>query len=135
MFNQITLVGRLTADPEIKHTQQGVPVTNFTLAVDRKFSKKDEADFIPVVAWRQLAEICNEYLHKGKQVLISGSLQTRLYEDSNGQKRKAFDVVADEMKMLGPNTNQGGKPAQKDHSPEEAVQAAVEAFSDEDIPF
>lgn len=99
-MNKVILIGRLTADPELRYTPSGAPVANFTVAVDRKFSKQDETDFIPVVAWRRLAEICNEFLHKGKLVAVEGRLQTRTYEDKDGQRRKAFEVVADEMQML-----------------------------------
>lgn len=107
-MNKIILIGRLTADPELRYTPSGAPVANFTLAVDRKFSKNDETDFIPVVAWRRLAEICNEFLHKGKLVAVEGRLQTRSYEDKEGQRRKAFEVVADEMQML--DRSGGGAP-------------------------
>lgn len=109
-LNKIILVGRLTADPELRYTPSGAPVANFTLAVDRKFSKADETDFIPVVAWRRLAEICNEFLNKGKLVAVEGRLQTRTYEDRDGQRRKAFEVVADDMQMLdrGPGGGGGG---------------------------
>jgi single-strand DNA-binding protein len=107
-LNKIILIGRLTADPELRYTPSGAPVANFTLAVDRKFSKNDETDFIPVVAWRRLAEICNEFLHKGKLVAVEGRLQTRSYEDREGQRRKAFEVVADEMQMLDRGAGAGG---------------------------
>lgn len=83
-------------------------MANFTIAVDRKFSKNDETDFIPVVAWRRLAEICNEFLFKGKLIAIEGRLQTRSYEDKEGQRRKAFEVVADEMQMLDRGNSGGG---------------------------
>lgn len=99
-MNKIILIGRLTADPEFRYTPNGAPVSNFSIAVDRKFSKNDETDFIAIVAWRRLAEICNEFLHKGKLVAIEGRLQTRSYEDKDGNRRKAFEVVADEMEML-----------------------------------
>lgn len=107
-LNKIILIGRLTADPELRYTPSGAPVANFTVAVDRKFSKNDETDFIPIVAWRRLAEICNEFLHKGKLVSIEGRLQTRSYEDREGQRRKAFEVVADDMQMLDRGTGGGG---------------------------
>lgn len=107
-LNKIILIGRLTADPELRYTPSGAPVANFTLAVDRKFSKADETDFIPVVAWRRLAEICNEFLNKGKLVAVEGRLQTRTYEDREGQRRKAFEVVADEMQMLDRGPGGGG---------------------------
>lgn len=98
--NKVFLIGRVCVVPELRYTPSGAAVANFLMAVDRKFSKNDETDFIPVVAWRRLAEICNEYLTKGKLVSIEGRLQVRSYEDQNGQKRKAFEVVADEMQML-----------------------------------
>ncbi len=107
-MNKIILIGRLTADPELRYTPSGQPVANFSLAIDRKFSKNDETDFIPVVAWRRLAEICKEYLHKGKLVAIEGRLQTRKYETPEGQRRTAFEVVADEMQMLDRGTGGGG---------------------------
>lgn len=99
-MNHIHLIGRLTADPELRYTPSGTAVCSFTLAVDRKFSKNDETDFVPVTAWRQLAEICNEFLHKGKLVAVFGRLQTSSYEDRDGNRRKKFEVVADEMQML-----------------------------------
>ena len=136
-LNKIILIGRLTADPELRYTPNGAPVANFTLAVDRKFSKNDDTDFISIVAWRKLAEICNEFLHKGKLVAIEGRLQTRTYEDPNGNKRKAFDVVADEMQMLS-GKHQGNvssnRPAKKSepivHAGTQQVDLGIE-----DIPF
>lgn len=107
-LNTVTMIGRLTADPELRYIPSGAAVANFTIAVDRKFSKEDLTDFIPVVAWQKLAEICNEHLHKGKLVCIQGSLQTRSYEDKDGNKRKAFEIKADEMVMLDKGTGQGG---------------------------
>lgn len=107
-MNKVILIGRLTADPELRYTPNGQPVANFTLAVDRRFSKNDETDFIPIVTWRRLAEICKEYLHKGKLVAIEGQLQTRSYEDKDGNRRKAFEVVGDEMQMLDRGPGAGG---------------------------
>ena len=88
MANRIVLTGRLTADPELRQTKDGVPVTAFTVAVPKKF-KKDGADFIDVVAWRQRAEFICQYFTKGKWIEIDGSIQTRSYEDKEGKKRKA----------------------------------------------
>ncbi|MGE0492018.1 MAG: single-stranded DNA-binding protein [Vulcanimicrobiota bacterium] len=107
-LNRIILIGRVAKVPELRYTPSGAAVANFRLAVDRKFSKNNETDFIPIVAWRRLAEICNEYLTKGKLVAIEGSLQVRTYEDKDGQKRTAFDVVADEMQMLDRGAGGGG---------------------------
>ena len=107
-LNKVILIGRLTRDPELRYTPNGQPVANFSLAVDRKMSKNDETDFIPVVAWRRLAEICNEFLHKGKLVSIEGRLQVREYEDKEGRRQRAFEVVAEDMQMLSSKSEGGG---------------------------
>lgn len=103
-MNLVVLVGRVVGPPELRYTPGGKGVAQFTLAVDRtrggKPGQEKETDFIPVVAWERLAEICNEYLTKGKLVSIQGALRTRTYETQDGQKRKAFEVVASEMQML-----------------------------------
>jgi len=129
--NHISLIGRLTADPELRHTASGHTVTNFTLAVDRKFSKNDETDFLPVQTWGRLAEICAEFLHKGKLVHVAGRLQARTYEDKEGQRRKAYDVVAEEMNMLGGNSGGG----QKQAKPRQQQQQSEHALGIDDIPF
>lgn len=99
MLNKAILMGRLTADPELRHTQSNIPVTSFTLAVDRAYSKDREkiTDFIDVVAWRSTAEFAFKYFRKGQLVAVCGSIQTRVWEDKQGNKRKAVEVVADEV--------------------------------------
>ena len=99
MLNRVILIGRLTRDPELKYIPNGTAVANFTLAVDRKFNK-DETDFIDVVVWRQLAELCANYLAKGRLAAVEGRLQVRTYEGKDGQKRKATEVVADDVRFL-----------------------------------
>jgi len=104
-FNKVILVGRLTRDPEIKYTPSGLQVAKFGLAVGRRPGKKDdtrkeETDFIEVVAWQKLAEIIGQYVKKGRLILIEGRIQTRRYETQDGQKRTAFEVVAENMQML-----------------------------------
>jgi len=102
-YNKIILIGRHTADPELRYTPSGKAVANFTLAVDRprpNAKGEREADFINIVAWQKLAEICSQYLTKGKLIAIDGRLQTRQYENNEGKKVKAFEVVADVMQML-----------------------------------
>lgn len=94
-FNKVILMGRLTSDPELKQTQSGVPVTSFSLAVDRKV-KDSPCDFIPVVAWRQTAEFICKYFKKGQAMLVCGELQTRSWTDNNGQKRTVAEVMASE---------------------------------------
>lgn len=101
--NSITLVGRVVGQPDMSYTPGGKAVAKFSLAVDRRGGgnrEQKETDFIPIVAWEKLAEICNQYLEKGKLVLIEGRLAVRKYETQDGQKRTAFDVVANTMQML-----------------------------------
>lgn len=103
MLNKIILIGRLVADPQLRYTQTGIAVTNFTLAVDRPFvsqSGEREADFIDIVAWRKQAEICANHLNKGRLVAVEGRLQIRSYDDSNGIRRKAAEVVSDQVRFL-----------------------------------
>jgi single-strand DNA-binding protein len=103
-YNHITLVGRLTRDPEIRYVQSGNAVTSFSLAVNRRTKQGEETMFVDIVAWdspgRKLAEICNTYLKKGMSVLVDGRLSIRSYETKEGEKRKATEVVANDMQML-----------------------------------
>jgi single-strand DNA-binding protein len=99
----VILIGRLVADPQLRYTQTGIAVTNFTLAVDRPFvgqSGEREADFIDIVTWRKQAEVCANHLTKGRLVAIEGRLQIRSYDDQNGVRRKAAEVVADQVRFL-----------------------------------
>jgi single-strand DNA-binding protein len=109
-MNIAILVGRLTRDPELKYTPNGVAVCNFTLAVDRAFSKDKEADFIPIVVWQKLAETCANHLSKGRLVAVEGRLQIRSYE-KDGQNRRIAEVVASEVKFL--DYKKSEKPANK----------------------
>lgn len=100
MLNVAVLMGRLVADPELKHTQNNVSWTRFSLAVERDVSKKGEekqTDFIDVVAWRSTAEFICRWFKKGQLIAVHGSIQTRVYKDTEGNSRKAFEVVADEV--------------------------------------
>lgn len=100
MLNRIVLMGRLVSNPELRHTQNGLSVTSFTLAVNRDFARAGEersTDFIDVVAWRASADFAAKYFSKGQLVAVDGSLQTRTYQDKNGVNRKAFEVVADKL--------------------------------------
>lgn len=103
MLNKVILIGRLVADPQLRYTQSGIAVTNFTLAVDRPFTSQNgekEVDFIDVVAWRKQAEVCANHLHKGRLVAVEGRLQIRSYDDQNGVRRKAAEIVADNVRFL-----------------------------------
>ncbi len=111
MYNKAFLIGRLVRDPEMRMTPTGIPVTRFTIAIDRSLKRDDpnkKTDFIRIVAWRRLAEICNDFLKKGKLVSIEGRLQIDSFE-KDGQTRVVADVVADNMQMLdrGVTTTQG----------------------------
>ena len=113
-LNKVILCGRLTADPELKQTQSGIAVVSFTLAVNRRYQSKaadgaqaQQADFINVVAWRQTAEFISRYFRKGSALCITGSIQTRSWQDQQGQKRYATEVVADEA-MFVDSKNEGG---------------------------
>lgn len=99
-MNKVTIIGRLTKDPETRSTQNGVSVCSFTVAVDRR-RKEDGADFLPVVAWRGTADVCGKYLSKGKQVAVFGSIQTRSYDAKDGSKRYVTEIQADEVEFLG----------------------------------
>lgn len=104
-FNRVILAGNLTRDPEIRYTQSGKAVTKFTLAVNNP-RNKEETTFVDIVAWDRLGETCNTYLKKGTNALVEGRLVIRSYEDKDGQKRKATEVVIDNMQMFG--SRQGG---------------------------
>lgn len=101
MLNKVILMGRLTADPEHKQTPNGVSVTSFSIAVERNFADKATgsrtADFINIVAWRATADFICKYFSKGRMIALEGSIQTRNYEDKSGNKRTAFEVVADQV--------------------------------------
>jgi single-strand DNA-binding protein len=144
-YNRIILVGNLTRDPEIRYTQSGKGVTKFTLAVNNP-RNKEETTFVDIVAWDRLGETCNTYLKKGSNCLVEGRLVIRSYDDKDGNKRKATEVVIDNMQMLGsprdrvassgddggPTSNGGAAPAAH-HAP-----GGGDAFGDEledEIPF
>lgn len=118
MYNKAILIGRLTAEPELKYTQSGTAVVSFRLAVDRPYKGQDgqrQTDFITIVCWRQQAEFVTKYFHKGDPVGIEGSIQTRSYEDRQGQNRTVTEVVADRIGFLP------GKPKRKEPTaPEES---------------
>ena len=99
-YNRVILVGNLTRDPEIRYTQSGKAVTKFTLAVNNP-RNKEETTFVDIIAWDRLGETCNTYLKKGSNTLVEGRLVIRSYDDKDGQKRKATEVVIDNMQMLG----------------------------------
>ena len=134
-MNKIVLMGRLTRDPEVRYTQtNNVQVTNFTLAVNRRFAKQGEerqADFINIVAWNKTAEFVSKYFKKGQQVGIIGRLQTRNWEDEQGQKHYATEVVAEETYFADTKKENNVSAEQ------ELKNAGVEVnvIEDSDLPF
>ena len=104
MINNVVLMGRLTAAPELKTTQSGISTVRFSIAVERRYNKQGEerqTDFIDCVAWRQTAEFVSKYFNKGSMIAVEGSIQTRNYEDKNGNKRKAVEVQVDNVSFCG----------------------------------
>ena len=139
-MNKVILVGRLTKDPEIRYTQSGIAVATFTLAVDRKYVKKDEgkqtADYIPIVCWRKTAEVVGNNLVKGRRVGIEGAMQVRTYDAQDGSKRWITEVVADEVEFLDSRQESQGA-AQHTGSSQTGTfpPANAQEIADEEIPF
>ena len=137
MLNRVILIGRLTRDPEMRYTPSGIANTSFTLAVDRSFTNANgerEADFIPIVTWRKLAEICAEHLKKGRLVAVEGRIQVRHYENNEGRRVYVTEVVAESVKFLEPSREgrrddpgPAGDPFADDGKPIE--------INDDDLPF
>lgn len=143
MLNKIILIGRLTRDPEPRYTTNGVAVTRFTLAVDRPFTNRAgerEADFIDIVTWRKLAEVCANNLTKGRLVAVEGRLEIRSYDDSQGIRRKSADVVADNVRFLDWGKDKGSSSSSADSFGTSSESgsggfASEISFSDDDVPF
>ena len=141
MLNRVILIGRLTRDPELRYTQSGIAVATFTLAVDRSYksaSGERETDFIDIVVWRQQAENCANFLAKGKLAAVDGRLQIRTYDAKDGTKRKAAEVVAEDVRFLSPkeggNTSSFGAPPPEEPSPF-APGGGDDMVGDDDLPF
>lgn len=139
MLNHIVLMGRLTKDPELRHTQSGTPVASFRLAVDRDFKDKatgeKATDFIDIVVWRQTAEFVSRYFQKGRMAVVDGRLQTRSYQDREGNKRTAVEVVADHVYFGDSKKKESEGNAPEDELPENEPQGFSEAEDDGELPF
>lgn len=146
-FNKVILIGNLTADPELKTTTSGIPVTSFSIAVNRRFAKETDevkADFINIVCWRKSAEFVAKYFNKGKSILIEGQLQTRSYTANDGSKRYVTEVVADNVMFAesasasrenrSEGTYYGGAPIPS--QPARVSEASFEEVAaEDDLPF
>lgn len=140
MVNCAVIMGRLTADPELRQTPSGVSVTKFTVAVDRRFANKDEekqADFIDVVVWRQAADFVCKYFKKGSMIAVQGAIQTRTYEDKDGNKRKAVEIVADNVSFCGSKSDLAKTDNDTNPTVSTPVTNNLSAILDEDksLPF
>ncbi len=140
--NKVILVGNLGGDPQIRYTPQGTAVANFNIATTERFNNKNgeresRTEWHRIVAWGRLAEICNEYLKKGKQVYIEGRIQTRQWDDKDGNKRSTTEIVANNMVMLGRAGDTGDVSPQELQADEEATQEApaASAGNEDDLPF
>ena len=141
MLNCAIIMGRLTADPELRTTASGLSVTTFSVAIDRGYAKAGEerqTDFINVGAWRQTAEFVSKYFQKGSMIAVQGSIQTRSYEDKNGNKRTATEVVANNVSFCGSKA-ESGTTARAGGAPAAYQSAGSEDFSElageDDLPF
>ena len=150
MLNCAVIMGRLVADPELRTTTSGISVTSFRVAVDRSFVRQGEerqADFIDVVAWRQTAEFVTRFFRKGSMIAVQGSIQTRNYEDRNGNKRTAVEIVADNVSFCGSKAESGSAGAPAPRYDEPARPQSAPAFAsggmgdfndiqdDDELPF
>ena len=150
--NKVILVGRLGKDPELKYTPSGAPVAKFSLATDESFKdktgeKQEHTEWHNIVAWNKLAEICGEYLTKGKLVYIEGQIRSRQWQDQSGNKRTSYEIIANQMQMLGSKAESGGggggssRPAPERRPPAapspsgEPIAPSEPEISDDDIPF
>ena len=140
-INKAIIVGNLGRDPEVRYFQDGTAVANFTVATSRRWKdrasgeQKEQTEWHRVVAFRRLAEICGEYLHKGKQVYIEGRLQTREWEDKDGNRRWTTEIVAQEMQMLGPKGGDSAGGGDYYKAPGMADAPPADSDLDDDIPF
>ena len=137
MLNVAVLMGRLTAQPELKTTPSGTSVTSFSIAVERNYAPKGqerETDFINVTAWRQTAEFVCKYFDKGSMIAVEGSIQTRKYQDKNGNNRVAVEVVANQVSFCGSKSENGTR--HQDSNPLDVDTDDFEDLPDDDVlPF
>ena len=135
-FNKVILGGRLTADPELKQTQNGTAVASFSIAVNRKYNKdtqQTETDFYNITAWRQTAEFVSRYFKKGSSICIVGNLQNRSWTDQNNQKHFRTDIIAEEVMFVDSKADSSSE--QTSASPSAVIPNFEEIKADEDLPF
>lgn len=139
-MNKVMLIGNLTKDPELTTTANGVNFCRFTIAVGRNFTSADgerEADFLPIIAWRNQADNCYKYIKKGSKVAVIGSVQTRNYEASDGTRRYVTEIVAESVEFLNSKSGSGetGDEVAKTPKTQEEVVSKFEPIEDDNLPF
>ena len=142
-MNKAILIGNLTKDPEVRTTPSGVSVCSFTVAINRRFKNQNgeqATDYIPVICWRKTAELCGQYLAKGRKVSVIGEIQTRSYDAKDGTKRYVTEVVADEVEFLSPRGESGGFERRYTAPQAEAGRSVQESdgfadIEDDELPF
>lgn len=139
-MNKVILIGNLTKDPELTTTSNGVSLCKFTLAVQRRFSNGDgdrDADFIPIIVWRNNAENCYKYLKKGSRAAVFGTVQTRSYDGQDGTRRYVTEVVADEVEFVGARAEgtEGGEKTKPAATGKKEVVSKFEPIDDDNLPF
>ncbi len=142
MLNRVIIMGRLTDNPELRHTSNNIPMTTFTVACERNYRSGDErvTDFLDVVAWRNTAEFASKYFTKGMQVAVEGSIQVRSYTDRDGNKRRAWDIVADQVYFADSKRENGYTGGRTESAPAASVSnATADDFTEfdgsDDLPF
>lgn len=134
MLNNVCLMGRLTDTPELRKTPSGISVTTFTVAISRSFASKSgerQTDFIDVVAWRQTAEFVTQYFKKGQMIALTGSIQTRMFQDKDtGKNRKAVEIVADSVSFTESRSASSGSSAPRDEAPRPSSAPAAAAYEE-----
>ncbi|MBO5090038.1 MAG: single-stranded DNA-binding protein [Clostridia bacterium] len=137
MFNLVVLTGRLTADPELKTTTNGTNVTTFSIAVERRYRSGEErqTDFISIVAWQKTAEFITKYFKKGNLIGIEGSIQTRRYQDKNGNNRTVFEVIANNVQFVESKRESAGADGASFSNADVNDFAEMDAVEDSDLPF
>ncbi|AGR47592.2 putative single-stranded DNA binding protein [Brevibacillus phage Osiris] len=133
-MNRVVLIGNLARDVEMKYTTNGVPVATFTLAVNRRVQNGQETDFINIVVWRQLADLCANYLSKGKKCALEGRIQVRSYDDQDGRKRFVTEVIAENVQFLSSKDGQAQQSNKSSFDDPFASDKPIN-ISDDDLPF
>lgn len=139
-MNKVILIGNLARDPELKQTGSGTAVCQFTIAVQRRFANSEgrrEADFLNVIAWRQLAENCARYLAKGRKAAVEGSIQTRSYDAQDGSKRYVTEIIADSVEFLSPAAQSAPLPEEPPAPahPQQTHMNEFQEIDDDELPF